>query len=64
MAREGMGRKSAHLILIVWVLSLCAAPAGGGEPATPLEVYGRLPTLEDLVISPDGSRVAYVQTNG
>jgi dipeptidyl aminopeptidase/acylaminoacyl peptidase len=32
--------------------------------ATPLEVYGRLPTLEAVALSPDGSRLAYVRTEG
>ena len=27
--------------------------------AAPLEVYGRLPHLENLALSPDGSRVAF-----
>jgi dipeptidyl aminopeptidase/acylaminoacyl peptidase len=31
--------------------------------ATPLEVLGGLPTLEDLALSPDGSKVAFVSTN-
>jgi dienelactone hydrolase len=31
------------------------------EPA-PLEAFGRLPTLEHLVISPDGTQLAYVRT--
>jgi dipeptidyl aminopeptidase/acylaminoacyl peptidase len=30
--------------------------------AAPLEVYGRLPHLENLALSPDGSRVAFVKT--
>jgi dipeptidyl aminopeptidase/acylaminoacyl peptidase len=31
-------------------------------PAAPLEAYGRLPSLENLALSPDGSRVALVKT--
>jgi len=31
---------------------------------TPLEVYGRLPRYENVVLSPDGSRVAFVRTDG
>jgi dipeptidyl aminopeptidase/acylaminoacyl peptidase len=30
----------------------------------PLAVFGRLPSLEDVVISPDGSKVAFVRTSG
>jgi acetyl esterase/lipase len=37
-------------------------PALAAPP--PLEVYGNLPTLSDVVISPDGNRLAYVQQVG
>jgi dipeptidyl aminopeptidase/acylaminoacyl peptidase len=30
--------------------------------ASPLEAFGRLPTLEDVVISPDGTKIAFVRT--
>ena len=30
----------------------------------PLAAFGRLPSLEDVVISPDGSKIAFVKTNG
>ena len=36
----------------------------GNVLATPLEVYGKPPTLEAVAISPDGSRLAYVRTEG
>jgi dipeptidyl aminopeptidase/acylaminoacyl peptidase len=36
----------------------CAAPAFA---APPLEAYGRLPTLSDVTLSPDGTTVAYVR---
>jgi dipeptidyl aminopeptidase/acylaminoacyl peptidase len=29
---------------------------------TPLEAFGRLPTLEEVVISPDGEKIAFVRT--
>ncbi len=32
--------------------------------AVPLEVYGRLPQLEDVALSPDGSKIAFVRTQG
>jgi dipeptidyl aminopeptidase/acylaminoacyl peptidase len=32
--------------------------------AAPLETYGRLPSLEDVQISPDGSSFAYLKTDG
>ena len=40
---------------------------GASRPAaaaSPLEVYGRLPHIEDLALSPDGTRVAFVRTEG
>jgi dipeptidyl aminopeptidase/acylaminoacyl peptidase len=33
-------------------------------PAAQLDIYGHLPTLEDIALSPDGSRVAFVKTQG
>ena len=30
----------------------------------PLAAFGRLPSLEDVVISPDGTKIAFVKTNG
>lgn len=32
--------------------------------AAPLEAYGKLPTIEDAAISPDGASFAMIQTNG
>jgi dipeptidyl aminopeptidase/acylaminoacyl peptidase len=40
--------------------AIAVAPWGGA--AVPLEVYGRLPALEDVALSPDGSRIAFVST--
>jgi hypothetical protein len=42
-----------------------AAPqtASAAEATTPLEVFGRLPTLEDVIISPDGTKLAFVRTH-
>ncbi|HYB63662.1 MAG TPA: S9 family peptidase [Steroidobacteraceae bacterium] len=42
--------------------ALAAAPCAGA--ALPLEVYGRLPRLENLALSPDGTRVALAKTEG
>jgi dipeptidyl aminopeptidase/acylaminoacyl peptidase len=33
-------------------------------PAVPLEVYGRLPHMEEVALSPDGTRLAFVRTEG
>src|SRR5580692_1616262 len=39
-----------------------AALFGARAEAAPLEVYGRLPTLEQVTISPDGNTLAYAAT--
>jgi dipeptidyl aminopeptidase/acylaminoacyl peptidase len=46
-------------------LCLCCLAIGAFArlPTAPLAAYGRLPTLEDVAISPDGTRVAFVKTN-
>lgn len=43
---------------------MCIAIAGAEARAqtVPLDVYGRLPSLEDVALSPDGSRIAFVRT--
>jgi hypothetical protein len=44
---------------------LLASPVSYGQAASlPLEAFGSLPTLEDVLISPDGSRLAFVRTEG
>ena len=35
-----------------------------GAAAPPLEAFGRLPTVEDVAISPDGTKIAFVETMG
>lgn len=47
-------------------LLLAAAFAAFAVPAqaAPLEVYGQLPTLDEVIVSPDGTRFAYVRPNG
>lgn len=47
------------------VLVVLGALAGPRTLAsTPLEVYGKLPSLEDLALSPGGGRMAYIRTVG
>jgi hypothetical protein len=46
-----------------------AAAIAGWHPAVaadavPLAAFGRLPTLEDVAISPDGTKIAFVRTSG
>ena len=47
-------------------VALLAAIAcrAAGAPPTPVAVYGHLPALEDLALSPDGTQIAYVRTSG
>lgn len=49
------------VILLLAVFGTLAAQSGR---AAPLAVYGGLPSIEDVALSPDGSRVAYVRTEG
>jgi dipeptidyl aminopeptidase/acylaminoacyl peptidase len=42
-------------------IAAAAAMACGMAHAAPLEAYGRLPTMDMVSISPDGSKVAFVQ---
>jgi dipeptidyl aminopeptidase/acylaminoacyl peptidase len=46
-----------------WVAlaALCLAPITHGAD---LEAYGRLPRIEDIALSPDGTHVAFVKTEG
>jgi hypothetical protein len=41
---------------------LLASGASARDPSAPLSAYGRLPYLEDVALSPDGTRLAYVKT--
>ena len=51
------------VVVAAWaaVLGLLATPSGW---AAPLEAYGRLPSLEDVSLSPDGTRLALIRTTG
>src|SRR5690348_2827657 len=44
-----------------FALALFAARPGWSAP---LEVYGRLPSLEDVSLSPDGTKLAVIRTTG
>jgi len=48
-------------IVSLWLVSAVGRPA---EAQTPLSVYGNLPTLEDVALSPDGTKLAYIRTVG
>ncbi len=66
------GRSIAHrltgalafgLFLLATLPPRVAQAATPEQVPTPLDVYGRLPSLEDLSLSPDGSVLAFVRTN-
>ena len=66
--------KSAHQRMVFsrfgttakWMGALAVACLGSlsSSMAAPVDVYGHLPSLEDLALSPDGSKVAFVETDG
>lgn len=49
--------------ILGFVAALCLMAATSAA-AAPLEAYGRLPSIEDITISPDGTRLALITTNG
>jgi dipeptidyl aminopeptidase/acylaminoacyl peptidase len=63
--RFGFGRTCTLLRPARLAAALLAACALLGlARATPLEVYGGLPSLEEVSLSPDGGKIAYVRTEG
>lgn len=60
-----MARGATRLILfsLLPLLGALAAQSGRATPV-PLAVYGQLPTIENVALSPGGSRIAYVHTEG
>lgn len=54
-------KNKAWGLLVVAALALLEPRMGWSAP---LEVYGGLPTLENVSLSPDGSRIALIQTHG
>jgi len=50
--------------IVISLLALLCTLAAPALRAVPLAVYGSLPSVEDVALSPDGSRVAYVRTEG
>jgi dipeptidyl aminopeptidase/acylaminoacyl peptidase len=61
--RAGLTMCSSFAIAIA-SLAITAQSASAGTDAPPLEAFGRLPTLEDVAISPDGTNLAFVRTRG
>src|ERR1700730_14263489 len=51
---------AAAVLLATFLLERSA----GAAETPPLETFGRLPSLEDVAISPDGTKIAFVRTRG
>src|SRR6185437_11640981 len=51
-------------LMAVPLLALLGALCAPSARAAPLTTYGQLPSIEDVALSPDGTRVAYVRTQG
>jgi dipeptidyl aminopeptidase/acylaminoacyl peptidase len=49
-------------LLPVATVATAAEASNPGTPPVPVEVYGRLPSLEEVSLSPDGTRLAFVRT--
>lgn len=46
------------------IIAVLVAGLPASTSAAPLEVYGRLPMIEEVAISPDGTMIAYALTDG
>jgi dipeptidyl aminopeptidase/acylaminoacyl peptidase len=46
---------------LAMIMAAAAAFAAGAAQAAPLDAYGHLPTMESVVISPDGTKIAFAQ---
>jgi dipeptidyl aminopeptidase/acylaminoacyl peptidase len=58
------GRTCLAAAACIGIFVLAPRAVRAAEASTPLEVFGRLPTLEDVIISPDGTKIAFVRTIG
>src|ERR1700722_10993359 len=51
-------------LIVSALLGLCGTFTAQIGHAVPLATYGGLPSVENVALSPDGMRVAYVRTEG
>jgi dipeptidyl aminopeptidase/acylaminoacyl peptidase len=61
---KGPVRPAGIRLICISLLALMGTLAAQSSRAVPLTVYGQLPNLEDVALSPDGTRIAYVRTQG
>jgi dipeptidyl aminopeptidase/acylaminoacyl peptidase len=61
-SRASLSHAGAKAAALGLALALASHITIAADTETPLEAFGRLPTLEDVAISPDGSKLAFVRT--
>jgi dipeptidyl aminopeptidase/acylaminoacyl peptidase len=59
-----LARAVGSRLSVFALLALCSTLAVQSARAVPLAVYGGLPSVEEVALSPDGSRIAYIRTDG
>jgi dipeptidyl aminopeptidase/acylaminoacyl peptidase len=64
LLRSWRERPGGARLSFLWRVAFFLMTPAPGMSAVPLTVYGNLPNVEDVALSPDGSRVAYVRTEG
>jgi len=58
-SRSFATNRASAAVAVAVIIGAYSAAAG---ETIPLEAFGRLPTLENVVISPDGTKIAFVRT--
>jgi dipeptidyl aminopeptidase/acylaminoacyl peptidase len=62
-SRASLSHARAKAAALGVALTLAYGLTLAADAETPLKAFGRLPTLEEVVISPDGTKLAFVRTN-
>jgi dipeptidyl aminopeptidase/acylaminoacyl peptidase len=62
LTHTGCVRHCGASLIVGALLAFCGTCVANAGNAVPLTVYGGLPSVEDVALSPDGSKVAYVRT--
>jgi acetyl esterase/lipase len=57
----GIGGVSMHFRSAITAAALVLLGAASPSRGAPLEAYGQLPTIEQVVLSPDGGKIAYIR---
>ncbi|SRR5579859_2863 len=64
MMRIGPAFGGGTAAFVFTIVNLFGSGVAAAAEQVPLEAFGRLPSLENVVISPDGTKIAFVRTNG